>query len=1480
MANELVKVSMLGVALMTGWLARARTLTWFATATVLLLAVAYISALVVDAVEIAAPRLPVNTCAPRHGLALITAPSSALTACQWEPFAFKTLQGRKVMLQINEMGNGRFQADATVTTSPTDPIVAKVQRGDARQNGEAFEENVVGFVTVENQPLEWSVPVLKEGQGPGKVLITASGTELAPFPGSTQSSTDPVAIIAYLNNTGTMQLMSRARVVAGVQVQGNLKITGQDIHSVTAATTSSFPGGRLTVDLTSDAAQSPSFSLNPVPPGWLARTASGAWQILRGFAEAIFPAAAWIVLFLASRAGVFGSVGRRAAWRRVERTIGMVLLADFVISAAVQISNQESTTFPASLAPANLSLAMFRAGLWTPSGFTAVSGGVVLLIALTICAAGWWGRSQYAVQRVPGRVIALLTTAVGIAFAVVGFAGLAREGQLQFSQLQFGQPQPAPWPALATEIPLATLSALACAALAAAWLSGALALSKASAAKDPLTGHTAEVNAVAIGWLGKRAVVVSGSSDHTIRIWDAATGAPVGQPLTGHTAEVNAVAIGRLGKRAVVVSGSSDHTIRIWDAATGAPVGQPLTGHTAEVNAVAIGRLGKRAVVVSGSSDHTIRIWDAATGAPVGQPLTGHTAEVNAVAISRRMDSRTVVVSGSSDRTIRIWDAATGAPVGQPLTGHTAEVNAVAISRRMDSRTVVVSGSSDRTIRIWDAATGAPVGQPLTGHTAEVNAVAIDHRMDSRTVVVSGSSDRTIRIWDAATGAPVGQPLTGHTAEVNTVAIGRLGKRAVVVSGSGRTIRIGEVGPDRVPVLRRLIAVTAPVVLVSLGYAAAVVRHSGPLNADVFTLWVTGVLSIAIAVAALTAWLALRSKEKPRTGRRVTVTLIFAAALVLSLAASYLIITRFMNSDPATVSTAAVFEALIALAVVGFSGVAAASWPWRRRGGVRPAQLVALITVLAVAAALTNDGGYGPLALRWGVLIIVGAVMGLAVVRLAAGGIGWRPIRRRYLFAVLPLAALVAVPWGILHSQDVVIGWWTLLSYALRIDGILGLVLVTAVVTALCRLGSAPVTAPEELRDHRALGVAVWFIALSGAYTLAGGYNAGAVVFLGAAAFGAWLLMPTDQVPRAAGVLGQSTKMQARAVAQTLRAGAGRRLRSSLSKATQDKAAADNLTFAEAQKKILAVELHAIDRKDQLHVNGHIVRVATQQRGFGALTSSRPWQRARWGLLAGLVIGSPWVVLGLAGISLPTAQEGYPELSIAAAVAPLILRWTGYGFLFGYFFPLLRGTSGLSKALWLFVAAAIAEVCATLTSVHATVKQWDKTGLLVIQLFAFAMTLGILADRAVLNKYHFPAARLVDLHNLWWLSAWASAVGVAVATGIATVIIVGLQPFVIGVITPSSPAQPSPPSVTVSPPSGHLQKWVAGSICLAGPRRARRANILPSHRPARVGAVPQTALILVVTRRYCSGLLNFAAHSPDDSNETEDPVLRASNGPN
>ena len=91
--------------------------------------------------------------------------------------------------------------------------------------------------------------------------------------------------------------------------------------------------------------------------------------------------------------------------------------------------------------------------------------------------------------------------------------------------------------------------------------------------------------------LGAQVVVISGCSDHSVRVWDLATAEPVGDPFMGHTGAVESVAVGELHGWPVVVSGSSDHSVRVWDLATGEPVGDPFMGHTGAVESVAVGEL-------------------------------------------------------------------------------------------------------------------------------------------------------------------------------------------------------------------------------------------------------------------------------------------------------------------------------------------------------------------------------------------------------------------------------------------------------------------------------------------------------------------------------------------------------------------------------------------------------------------------------------------------------------------------------------------------------------------------------------------------------------------------------------------------------------------------------------------------------------------------------------------------------------------------
>ena len=249
-----------------------------------------------------------------------------------------------------------------------------------------------------------------------------------------------------------------------------------------------------------------------------------------------------------------------------------------------------------------------------------------------------------------------------------------------------------------------------------------------------LEGHTSRVTAVAVTPDGRHAV--SSSADHTLRVWDLATG-QTKTTLQGHTSRVSAVAVTPDGRHAV--SGSWDNTLRVWDLATG-ETKTTLQGHTARVCAVAVTPDGRCAV--SGSADNTLRVWNLATG-ETKTTLQGHRARS---------------VPWQSHPMVATWSPAPGTTRcafgtwrrGKPKRRSRAIRAGHAVVVTPDGRHVV-SGSADHTLRVWDLATGE-TKTTLQGHTSWVNAVAVTP--DGRHVV-SGSADNTLRVWDLKDGEEI-----------------------------------------------------------------------------------------------------------------------------------------------------------------------------------------------------------------------------------------------------------------------------------------------------------------------------------------------------------------------------------------------------------------------------------------------------------------------------------------------------------------------------------------------------------------------------------------------------------------------------------------------------------------------------------------------------------------------------------------------------
>ena len=99
-----------------------------------------------------------------------------------------------------------------------------------------------------------------------------------------------------------------------------------------------------------------------------------------------------------------------------------------------------------------------------------------------------------------------------------------------------------------------------------------------------------------------------------------------------------------------IVSGSSDNSVRVWDASTGAQL-KVLNGHTATVNSVAFSPDGTR--IVSGSTDKSVRVWDASTGAQL-KVHNSYNDTVHSVTFS---PDGTRIVSGSSNKSVRLLNA-------------------------------------------------------------------------------------------------------------------------------------------------------------------------------------------------------------------------------------------------------------------------------------------------------------------------------------------------------------------------------------------------------------------------------------------------------------------------------------------------------------------------------------------------------------------------------------------------------------------------------------------------------------------------------------------------------------------------------------------------------------------------------------------------------------------------------------------------------
>jgi sugar lactone lactonase YvrE len=135
-------------------------------------------------------------------------------------------------------------------------------------------------------------------------------------------------------------------------------------------------------------------------------------------------------------------------------------------------------------------------------------------------------------------------------------------------------------------------------------------------------------------------------TDYTLRLWEVASG----KELLAIPTDEDAYNLAFSADGALVASGSAE-AIRLWDVATGRPVGR-FRGHDARVQCLGFSPDGK--TLATGLADSTILIWDLSSLPKVARPAP---AEVGPRALAQAWDDLASEDGGRAHRALAVLTA-------------------------------------------------------------------------------------------------------------------------------------------------------------------------------------------------------------------------------------------------------------------------------------------------------------------------------------------------------------------------------------------------------------------------------------------------------------------------------------------------------------------------------------------------------------------------------------------------------------------------------------------------------------------------------------------------------------------------------------------------------------------------------------------------------------------------------------------------------
>ncbi|XP_075453951.1 peroxisomal biogenesis factor 7 isoform X1 [Ascaphus truei] len=233
-------------------------------------------------------------------------------------------------------------------------------------------------------------------------------------------------------------------------------------------------------------------------------------------------------------------------------------------------------------------------------------------------------------------------------------------------------------------------------------------------------------------------ILVTSSGDGSLQLWDTSTPQGPVQVYKEHTQEVYSVDWSQTRGEQLLVSGSWDHTAKLWDPS----IGKSLCTFTGHENIIysTVWSPHIPGCFASASGDQTLRIWDVKS--PVSKiVIPAHQAEI--LSCDWCKYDQNLLVTGAIDCSLKGWDLRA---IRQPvfdLQGHTYAIRRVKFSPFHAS--VVASCSYDFTVRFWDFSKPSSLLETVEHHTEF--ACGLDFSIHTPGQVADCAWDETVKIY-------------------------------------------------------------------------------------------------------------------------------------------------------------------------------------------------------------------------------------------------------------------------------------------------------------------------------------------------------------------------------------------------------------------------------------------------------------------------------------------------------------------------------------------------------------------------------------------------------------------------------------------------------------------------------------------------------------------------------------------------------------